>query len=186
MGWVAYVDESIRAVDRLYILAAAVLDEAHQADAREEARTLALRGLPFHWRLEKEPRRAKAVGVVAGLPALHLVVVGAPLDPARQERARRHCLEQLLFQLDGAGVGRVWLETRTASLNSRDIAAVRAFRARRVIHHDIRVDHAYPSAEPLLWIPDIVAGAVSAAARGESTYREQLERLISEYRVRID
>jgi hypothetical protein len=169
-----------------YVLAAAVIEQTDVEAARETVRGLALRNrLPFHWRLEQPPRRSKAVDLVAELTALHLVVVGAPLNPAKQERARRLCLARLLHELEVAGVEQVWLEARTPSLNARDIAAVRALRSRRVIHHEIRVDHRYPSDEPLLWIPDIVAGVVGAVDDVEG-YRDRLDGVLTTYHIRLD
>lgn len=186
MGWVAYVDESMHAASRSYVLAAAVFEGDLAGALRDSVRVLAPRpGTRFHWRDQVPAGREKAAGLVAGFPALHLVVIGMPTDPRRRERARRQCLGELLFHLESVGVRQVWLETRTASLNSRDMAAVRAFRARRLIRHETRVDHAYPSAEPLLWIPDVVAGAVTAGHAGEQRYRQQLDEVIAEYRITL-
>lgn len=78
MAWVGYADESIidtPGVSGAYILAAAVLPAAELADARLAVASLARAGRRFHWRDEEEPDRRKAVGLIADLPALHLVVV---------------------------------------------------------------------------------------------------------------
>lgn len=186
MSWVAYVDESMRADAGVYVLAAAVLDISDEAEAREAVAGLTASGPRFHWRHESEKVQRRAVEAVCGLAALHVVVVGAPLNLVKQERARRHCLRHLLFHLDVADVRQVWMEARTISLNSRDIAAVRAFRASHVIGHNIRVDHRYPLDEPLLWLPDIVAGAIGMAEGGDPRYREQLADILTEHRIRFD
>lgn len=183
----AFVDESVRGREGVYVLAAAVLDEFDQNRARDRVGTLALRGrLPFHWRLELPRRRMAAVQVVAELAMLHVVVVGFSFQPARQERARRKCLQELLFRLEAEGVEHVLLESRNAIQDHRDRTVVDGFRARRIITAKLRVDHALPSVEPLLWISDIVAGAVSAAEADEHRYRARLDPVIAEYRVRLD
>jgi hypothetical protein len=82
----------------------------------------------FHWRDSSPAARSKAVGIVAELSALHLVVIGAPLDRRRQERGRRLCLRRLLFELDAHGVAQVFIEARTRSLNTKDLTAVDAWR----------------------------------------------------------
>lgn len=117
------------------------------------------------------------------MSALHTVVIGAPIDPRRQERARRKCLEALLFYLQDAGVVRLWLESRNDAANRRDIAAVTAARAKQIIQYGLLVDRALPSEEPLLWMADLVAGAVSAAESGEPIYRELLVPMLTEHRI---
>ncbi|SDU67138.1 DUF3800 domain-containing protein [Jiangella alkaliphila] len=185
-SWVAYVDESIRTTDGVYVLAAVILEEPDCADARARVNGLSQRGLPFHWRLELAPRRQTAVELVADLASLHLVVIGAPVNPRRQERARRQCMESLLFHLQAAGVAQVWLEARNTAADRRDIDAVDRFRSRRVIGHSIRIDHDQPSREPLLWLADIVAGTVSAAEGGEPAYRDVIAPMLTDYRIQLD
>ena len=113
-------------------------------------------------------------------------MVGAPLDPRRQERGRRICLERLLYELEAAGVSAVSLEERTLTLNKKDLFMVHAWRARHVIGHGLRVDHGDPTKEPLLWLPDIVAGAVMATHRGDGRWRDAIVPLIDEIHVSID
>jgi hypothetical protein len=43
---------------------------------------------------------------------------------------------------------------------------VDVLRIRRVIGDDVVVDTALPDQEPMLWLPDIVAGAVGLSRRG--------------------
>lgn len=184
MSWVAYVDESIRVESGVYILAAAVLDEADAEAVRDQVRSLPRpKGQRFHWRDQGGPGRLVAAELVSGLASLHVVVVGAPLDPRRQERARRKCLGELLLRLQSAGVRQVWLEARNPIADRRDITAVDAFRTQRLIHERLRVNHGYPGHEELLWIADIVAGAMSAAEAGNPRYRVLLKRVLTVHRI---
>jgi Protein of unknown function (DUF3800) len=190
MTWVAYVDESMRvpAADgpSWYILAAAVLHADDVEATREAVRWLSEgHGRRFHWRDSSPAARSKAAGVVADLSAVHMVVVGVPLDRRRQERGRRFCLERLLYELESAGVSEVSLEARTESLNKKDLIVVDAWRAQHVIGRSLRVDHDYPSTEPLLWLSDIVAGAVAAAHGGDAQWRNVFASLLSEIHVNI-
>jgi hypothetical protein len=187
VSWVAYADESARfggsEVPGCYVIAALVVAEADAAELRQVMAPLAHRPKGFHWTEANKKRRWDAVTTVASAPALHVVTVAAPLDHSRQERARRACLERLLFELEVAGVRDVWLERRTPSLNRKDQQAVGGFLARRIIR-DIRVRHANPATEPLLWVPDIVAGAVGLEAMGVTTeYWDALEPQVERHEV---
>ena len=108
--------------------------------------------------------------------------MGSPLDPKRQERARRKCLERLFFQFGGEPcLETVWIESRTASLNDADRRMVVALRGSRLISGALRCEFALPSADPMLWAADALAGAVAASYRGEAVCREVLEP-----RLRVD
>ncbi len=65
----------------------------------------------------------------------------------------------------GRGVTQVWLETRRPIENRRDAKMVDALRDMRTIGDDIAIDFADPMTEPMLWLPDAVAGAVGSARR---------------------
>lgn len=56
------------------------------------------------------------------------------------------------------------MESRRPKENRNDLQVVNAFRTQQRIGAQIRVHHAVPAgpaAEVLLWIPDIVAGAIN-------------------------
>lgn len=114
-------------------------------------------------------------------PALHVVVVGQPFNERQEERARRHCLRRLLFELDRAGVRQVQMESRRSKQDARDNAVIGAFRAQRVISSAMRVDHVpgkTSDADRLLCIPDIVAGAVRADVAGQPGYLAAILHLV--------
>jgi chloramphenicol 3-O-phosphotransferase len=193
VAWIAYLDESMRQRrdgSGLYVLAAAVLDEMDAPRVRAAVAQLAEEvgaGKRVHWRDESPVRRRRLVEAMARLDAVHLVVVGLHLDNRRQERGRRHCLRRMLWELGEAGVGQAWLEARTPSLNRADTDAVMAMRARREIRPDLRVGFTYPSEEPLVWLPDVTAGAVSAArGDGDDQYLVPLSSLLTEHTIELD
>jgi hypothetical protein len=164
-----------------------MLDKTDLENTRQGVADLATAsGLRFHWRKEMHSRRFNAVNMIQRLPVLHLVVVGTPLDPSRQERGRRLCLRQLLLELEVHGVSWVVMEARTRSLNNKDMSAVNAWRSQHLISHTTRIEHADPAAEPLLWLPDIVAGATNASEAGEHRWMDELTPLVTLSRITLE
>lgn len=185
----AWVDESIHAARGLYILAAAIApaDEAQLEEARDALVRQLLRGQRrLHWRDEgKHRRRAAIVGAVAQLKISSVVVVATHIDARTQdERARRKCLERLLGQLTDFGVRQVWIESRGRQ-DARDLTMVAALRSRGGLPSSMRVDFARPLEEPMLWIPDAVAGAIGAARAGDDRYRTVLMHMLTEHEFEL-
>lgn len=176
----------LRDHDGLYILAAVVCDPIRCESTRETLRALRYRKQPrLHWRDEDRVRRDKIAAAVAQFEMAAVVVVGTPLLKSQQERARRICMETLLPHLSGIGVDQVWLEARTTSLNDRDRRHVAALRGRRVIDQSLRVDIERPLVEPMLWISDVVAGAVGADWNGHPRYMDLLREKITELPIKL-
>lgn len=168
-----------------YILAAAVLAADAMAAVRTELQALLLAGQRrIHWRDEDEARQRKIASVVAEVEALHYVVAGSPADPRKQERARRQCLEHLLWVLDhDLGASHLVLESRQPERDRKDLQALTYFRKRGVLTQRLRVDHAMPVQEPLLWLPDIGAGAVSAARDGAGECLQLLAPVVTVHEI---
>lgn len=184
----AWVDESIHVGNRLYLLAAAVapLDEEQLDEFRTRLRSLVrhARGR-LHWNREEERDMVAITAAIADMPLTNIVVTATRLDPRKQERARRKCLEQLLHRLAIDHVEHVWLESRDPIGNRRDLAMVASMRTTHVLPASIRVDHARPFDEPLLWLPDSVAGAVAAAHDGKPHYRAPLAHMLEEITIEL-
>jgi hypothetical protein len=171
---IAYVDESVDA-DR-YVLAAVTVDADAAAEIREVLRALRLRGQQrLHWHAEASVRRAELASAAAEFGCASIAVVGAPVQLRRQDRARRQCLRRLLWELRQLGVRSIVIESRGPERDRADDAALAAFRRDRTILAITAVQHARPVQEVGLWLPDIVAGAVLADARGDDRYRKAFE-----------
>ena len=171
----AYVDESLRVQAGLYVLAAVIVADAQADRDREALRALLHRGQQrLHWRDENSTRRALLVSAVRQLPRTGAVVIATGVAPRRQERARRKCIERLLTELARRRVPTVVFERRHAELDARDRAMVAALRRQQSVPAWLRVSWVAATDEPLLWLPDIVAGAASLAAAGDATYWEEL------------
>jgi hypothetical protein len=170
----AFVDESMRLRPNnqgTYLLAAVVCAPVACDPVREMLRSLRYRRQPrLHWNAEESPRKAKIAECIGSLHLAATVVIGMPLAKSKQERARAKCMEALLPEMQARGVSQVFLEARTPSLIRRDMRLVDAIRAKGLITPGIRVDTALPSQEPMLWLPDAVAGAVNAAREGQPEY----------------
>lgn len=175
----AWVDESMRATQNgsngIYLMAAAVADPSACDEVRDDLRAVTEKNAErLHWRHETPERQAKIAATIGNHDVVHLVVVGTPLDARRQERARAICTERLLYELDNLGVAHVWLETRHPALNERDLRLVKALRGKRSISSSIRIEFARPKDEPMLWIPDAVAGAVNGARSGRASVLDDM------------
>lgn len=182
----AWVDESIHVSAGFYMVAAAIADVAQIESHRDAVRAIAPSSRRrIHWREEDDKDRLRIAEGLGQLDLAHTVVVASPIDPRKQERARRKCFERLLPELAAIGVTHAWLETRTAVLNGRDRAMVAAMRGSGSLTGSLRVEFGDPEIEPLLWIPDVIAGALGAARRGMPRYRDALAIVIDEIEVSL-
>ncbi|WP_449064304.1 hypothetical protein [Planomonospora algeriensis] len=167
----AYVDESMRVSSGLYLMAAVLVPSACAEDYRAVLRGLLLRNQRrLHWRDEKDKRRVQLVEAIGALRPCGIVIIGTGLDRGRQERARRKCMERLLWELGRRHVGDVVFERRHSELDVRDRDMVEALRGRHAMAPRLRASWEAPDEEPLLWLPDIVAGAASLAEAGQEAY----------------
>ena len=80
------------------------------------------------------------------------------MNPHKQERARRKCLEVMIGILVGQGVEELVLEVRDSRLDLRDVQLADAMKSKqRGLAFTIR--HRRGFEDPRLWVPDQVLGA---------------------------
>lgn len=172
----AFVDESfLEAEDRgFYVLAAAAFDAHCEDDVR--ALLLRVRGTrrvrKVHWNEMDRAQQVSAATQLAEVAGLHVVTVGTPVPPKRQERARAKCLHRLVHECAGLGIADLVLESRTVVLDRRDNDVMRGVRFGLPAGPPVTVRHQPGAEEPLLWAADIVAGAVRAALEGRPAARD--------------
>mgnify|MGYP001314738047 CR=1 FL=1 len=187
--WQAFIDESEsdrRRDPDVYILSAALVDQADLADARAEIRRLLRPGQrKLHWRAESDRTREVIAKTIASLPALHVIVVRVGRPGERSERRRRKCLERLAYELDHRGVLHLTAEAREPKQNAADLHHFRNLRAAQRIQPRMRLYHVPGPGEPLLWLADAVAGAVTAARTGAPRYLQMLDGLIELVSVEV-
>jgi hypothetical protein len=139
----------------------------------------------LHWVAESTKRRDLIVETVAALGVVAIVVVGSPVHRQKQERARRCCLERLLYELDQLGVNQAWLESRAPAQNKRDRSLVDSARRKGLLSYRTSIEFARPLQEPMLWLPDAVAGAVTAANLGEQRWLLALSELVVVHQIAV-
>lgn len=175
---VAFVDESGSDRQRdphAYLLAAALCEVDRLEGLRASLKTLRLPGQhKLHWRDEDTKRRLLITDTVGRLGLEHVVVVRSGLEGEKPERRRRLCLERLWCELQDLGVPQAVLESRGKADDRRDRTHLDTLRSRRLITADLRIDHLPGPADPMLWVPDAVCGAVSSHRTDDSTYYDML------------
>jgi len=77
-------------------------------------------------------------------------------------------------------------ESRGTVGDARDREIVQAMRVRQAIRPGFRADHAGPLGEPLLWLPDAVAGAVRASYDGDPSYLDVMRPRVELHVVDLD
>ena len=181
-----YIDESLRIHQGLYVLAAVII-----ADADADRHRQALRGLLYrrqlrlHWRDESTRRRSQLIAAACQLRHTGAVVIAAGVGPGRQERARRKCIERLLGELASRGIASVVFERRHKELDARDRAMIAALQRQQSLPAALHATWQPPAGEPLLWLPDIAAGAASLAETGYDTYWKELAAAFALERFRL-
>jgi len=164
----AYVDESLRVRDGLYVLAAVIIADTDASQHREALTALLYRGQArLHWRDESSPHRAQLITAVSRLRHTGAIVIATRMTPRRQERARRKCTERLLAELAGRGIAQVVFERRHPDLDARDRIMLAALRRRHALPATFQAAWLPAASEPLLRLPDIAAGAASLAETGD-------------------
>jgi len=165
----AYIDESGRnAAPGLYVLAGVVV----LADQEDEVRAVLRSGLRhkrrrFHWREEEHTDQETMAKLVGELRLASLVAVATPVDPKRPERARRLCLTRLLWELEHRNVRNVLLESRGDAQDRDDRRHIGNAQRAQHLEPGLAFIFGNPKVEPLLWLPDLVAGAVNRARADE-------------------
>jgi len=182
---IAYLDESGRvSPEGLYVVAAAVV-MTDQGAARAAAGSVLLPGQRrYHWRNEDEAQRYRMLECMTELELPVRGYVRRSVDPKRLERARALCLRRVLWDLRRDGVDELVIESRHESSDRRDrLTIVRAQQA-RIASRSLLYEHRQPDGEPILWFADAAAGAIIAAAAGETD--AYVERLVGCEIIEVD
>jgi hypothetical protein len=168
----AYLDESARyhPDGSLYVVTAALVADAAKDAVRTRMRGLLLPGQRrLHWREESPARQTLIIDAVAQLDPTTLACAVRPVAPHHQERARARCLTRLLWELIEHRVTHLVFESRDESLNNRDAVTIANARRAGQAPEDMAFDFGDPNEEPLLWLPDAIAGAAGAHIIGEGS-----------------
>lgn len=155
---VAFGDESVRvtASPPLYLLAATIVGE--DCDLSELERLVPKGAKKLHWREMGKARQRVALKKVAALDVQTFIVAAGPLNPKKQERARRKCIEALLPRLEEEGIRELVMESRFPAADAKDEEHFRSLK-RRAFVKEIVLSFQDPQAEHRLWIADQILGA---------------------------
>lgn len=170
--------------DEAWYLLTAVLVHAHDAESvRSSVRGLLLPSqCRLHWHEESGRRRRLLSAAVANLPLRAVVVARCGPATEPDERRRRKRLETLADVLERRGCRSLVLESRGPRADRRDRDMLDALRSRRIVSA-LRLSHQAAGSDPLLWVADMVCGAVAADLRGEPSHRDLLAASVEVVRV---
>ncbi|MDQ1123463.1 hypothetical protein [Microbacterium trichothecenolyticum] len=185
----AFIDESsaVRSSTRQeYLIGAGFIPFEACDEIREQLRCLALPGqVKLHWTDESEPHRRNIVERISALAPMTRVVTHRSERVKKNERCRRNCLEALYHDMAGMEVFDLLLEDRSPSQNSRDGERIVALQGQG-LDSRVRIAHRRGGDEPLLWIADVLLGAINAAALGQPAHLETLQETVVLRRRTVD
>lgn len=166
----------LRSADRQeYLIGAALIPAGLCEEVREQVRKLALPGqIKLHWTDEGESRRRAIVKRLAELAPMTVVITHLSERMKKNERCRRKCLEALYHDMVEMESFDLTLEHRSDAQNSKDRAHIVSLQGQG-LDKRVRIDHRRGGDEPLLWIADVLLGAVNAAEIGEPGHLEALQ-----------
>lgn len=179
----AYVDESMPfhadGVTAFYYLAAAVIADNRCDEVRAALRPLPQRALGrIHWRQENPRDKELIIKTITGAQVESVIVVGTMSDARNQERARQLVMKQMLWQLDQRAVTVVTLESRGVNRDAFDVKSFGQFRQAQIVSRRLTVCHARALQEPLLWVPDAVAGAAGDVRCGRDPGAQEIYNML--------
>lgn len=181
MPLVSFIDESSAKrpfARQEYLVCSAILPESDIDVIRDHLKPLLLPGqIKVHWTDESESRRRKITQAVSEVAQLNAVISHVSEASRKTERFRRKYLEQLYFDLSADGIYNHTLESRTPAQNNEDIKHIVALQGQGY-DRKIRICHMRGGEEPLLWIPDIILGAINSSRLGDHRYYRAIEETI--------
>lgn len=163
----AFVDESFRRAQDgcgLFLLSAVCVPDLHRVDVEQTLRSqLRPNQLRWHFRDERPAARHGFIAAVAGLHVLgaegFTFWCSTPTQ-RKAEQARVRCLWGLLAALKASRIDSVVIESRQEHNDRKDRREILGAQRAGVASDRLSYRHARPKGEPLLWLPDALAGAV--------------------------
>jgi hypothetical protein len=126
----------------------------------------------FHFSTDREVHRRRALNALASVGVDGYVVHRADAPARKAERARNKVMWVLVAVLAQRGIGQVFFENRTRSLNTRDHRTLAQIREALPEARSLRYEFVLPSEEALCWLPGVLAGAMGHdLPQGTSLYR---------------
>jgi hypothetical protein len=159
----AFVDESIRSREHLYVVAAALIVPDGLDVGEALSRIPHGRAPRFHWRNESDAQRMRMLDLVRELGLRSIATCYVADRPRWQERGRLKAFGRLLWELKQERVLELVIESRGEPNDGKDRQMIaRAQRAGSAMA-EMAYRFERPHKNPLLWLPDALAGAVGAS-----------------------
>jgi hypothetical protein len=166
----ALIDESILLPGHgCYLLACVVIPDDSRASIRRKVRRAAV-GSHFHWKDERDDARLRMLRLASDQAAQLIVLACRPTLRREHERARAQLLTDLLEELAPTAALDLLIESRQHVNDLKDRRVIAATIAAARISPELNYGHTGPNQEPLLWLPDALAGAAMAQVRGDGRY----------------
>lgn len=186
----AFVDESFRenvGGFGVYLFAAVSVAANREDEIRDRLR----RALPgrlsrFHWSRDRDEVRERALAVLRTADLAGLTVYRLDVPRAWSEKARQHALWNLVQRMRERDVHDLIFEARERTQNNKDDRTLHAVSRSQVSSPEFRYAFMRPLDEPLLWLPDSLAGAYGEALRdgGSDRYLTSLpDPLLKQYEL---
>jgi hypothetical protein len=157
----AFVDESYRSGERgegLYVFSAVTVAATREDELRERLRrALPRRMKRFHWGKDSDGVRLRCMDVIRTAELVGVTVLQLRVRPGDEEGTRQHMLWSLAFEMLDRDVSDLVFEARDPALNRRDQRTLASI-TRTPAVAGLRYTFARPLDEPLLWLPDYLAG----------------------------
>ncbi len=173
MGY--YIDESYSqpnaTSEKLYVLSVARVETEWEGSVRESMLALRNSGeLKIRWHQSSPKRRHKLTATVARMPLSLISVAHHGKSAETTERQRRKTLERIIYETNADVSQTLTLESRGIGDDRKDIEFVTKLRSSHSLLESPLIEHVPGRMEPLLWIPDIVCGAVFAYLNGQTEF----------------
>jgi hypothetical protein len=182
--YTALVDESFRRGrdgGGYFLLVAVIVPDHQHARITGLLRAHVAPGqLRWHFRDERHASRRKLLSQLAELHALDVTAVAFCCETPSQrktEQARVRCIWNLLAELRSRDVQTVVFESRQERNDRKDRREVISAQRAGVADPALVYRHGRPKEEPLLWLPDAIAGAVGL---GIANHEHELAELLPE------
>lgn len=177
----AFIDESFRWThdDKgVYLLSAVTITSDVEGDVRHRLRACPPgRAKRLHWRDDSRKIRTKGLTVLAdhNLNLTGLTVLTVEVNKGRQEKARQHALWSLVHTMHERDVHELVFEGRQRKQDEKDAKTLADIYRLPRLRSCCRFSVGRPLDEPLLWLPDYLAGAMGEQwIGGDHRYAELL------------
>jgi hypothetical protein len=160
----------------VYMLAAALCEHEREDAVRSAMTAARLRYEPkVHWHGRNAFDRRRIAELVGGLPIEMLVVVRSGPTSDSIERRRRKCLQAMIMELSDLGCADLVLESRGGADDRKDLVMLDTMRRSKMLQSGLHMAHAKGPTEAMLWVPDVVCGAMTQERVGDGSYRKLIE-----------